>query len=106
MVLGSDAMHVNESPFSLTVSSQIEFVTVEHIAKANTDKSLECFGSIAASHDSQGFRTAHLPGDTQFNCSADDLSNEHDVKFNDSSANEHVPETERMIGAVKKGLEH
>ena len=65
---------------------------------------MECLGSVVALHNNREVKVAHMLGDIQFNCLEDDLLQEYNIKFNDATANEHVPEVERMIIVVKERI--
>jgi hypothetical protein len=92
----ADILFVNKIPFFLTLSRQICFTTVNHLADRKIATIFKAFKEIYQLYYSRGFRVTLLHVDNEF-APLKALIQEMPVgpRVNLTSANEHVPEIKR-----------
>jgi len=98
-----DLFFVNKIPFLLTLSRNICFTTVNHLADRKLAHIFQAFLSVYKLYLNRGFRIVTVHADGEF---APLQALIHDMPggpmVNLASANEHVPEIERRIRVVKE----
>ena len=95
-------MTVNGMPFLVTVARNLKFSTAEFITSKNINHICNCFESAIELHNSRGFTIAHLLGDPEFDPMKNELKEDFDIECNGVAAQEHIPEMERHIRALKE----
>ena len=101
VTLYGDIFYMDKSMFFLTTSRNIQFLTVHHILNKKHDTVWKCISQSYHLYKSRGFKVAHLLTDHEFQpLEARILS--HNINLNTTAANEHSPEIERSIHAIKE----
>ncbi|KAG7361119.1 hypothetical protein IV203_036219 [Nitzschia inconspicua] len=96
VILATDIMFVNKIPFLLTVSCNLRFVTITDISNrqlATVEKELQ---KVVRLYELHGFRITSMLCDPEF----EELRSVFPL-LNPCSADEHVPEAERMVRTLK-----
>jgi hypothetical protein len=99
--LTADIFFVNQIPFFLTVSRNICFTTVTHLADRKAPTVFKAYKGIHAMYLKRGFRINTVSLDGEFG-PLQALIREMGTDANLPSADKHVPEAERPIRVVKE----
>ncbi len=94
---------VNKTPFFLTLSRVLFFITVTHLPDRSLDQIFKALKGIFYYYLQQGFRVTFITGDGEF-ASLEQFTNllMGVPWLNLTSANEHEPLIERRISVVKE----
>ena len=102
VILGIDYMFVNGIAFFVTIASKIKFGTVECATSMSNKMTFQYLDSVIKMYNSRGFRIQTILGDDQFEPLKSVLAEKYNIKFNPTSAFEHVSEVERHIRTIKE----
>ena len=97
--LCADVCFINNLPFLVTISRAIKLRTVDMISSTSNKVILASLQQVFKIYDSRGFQVSHLLADSGFQGIARDIL---PIRYNPSSAGEHVPEIERNIRTLKE----
>jgi hypothetical protein len=101
--LTTDIFFVNKIPFFLTLSRNICFTAVNHLADRTVSQIFKAFKEMYQYYLQHGFHTTTVHADGEFSPLKTLLeAMPGGPMVNLASANEHVPEIERQIQAVKE----
>jgi Reverse transcriptase (RNA-dependent DNA polymerase) len=98
-----DIFFVDGHAFFSTVSRNIHFITVEHIASRHIQKQvLPCLKKVNNVYTLRGFKIVMAHADEEFGSAKDGLLELDNIGLNIAATNEHVPEIERAIRTIKE----
>jgi hypothetical protein len=101
--LTTDILFVNKIPFFLTLSRKISFIAVNHLADCTVPQIFKAFKEMYQYYLRSGFHIKTVHSDGEFAPLEPFIeSMPGGPMFNLASANEHVPEIERIIWVVKE----
>ena len=101
VILAVDILYVNKLPFIATISRYIRFGTVEFLRNQKAITLTEHIKQVNRLYRQRGFRPIYALMDGQFKPLRGDLA-EMGIQLNTVSNDEHVPEIERQIRALKE----
>jgi hypothetical protein len=101
VILSADIFFVNKIPFFMTISRNICFLTVNHLADRKPEMIFAAYKTVHAMYLHLGFRINHVNLDGEFG-PIQALIQELGTRATLASANEHVPEAERRIRVIKE----
>ena len=96
-----DVMFINKLAFFITMSRNLKFITVQYVRDRKTTTLAEGIKSVFEIYMSAGFRVRHVLVDGEFEHLRQSCTT-MGSNLNTISANEHVPDIERMIRVVKE----
>jgi hypothetical protein len=95
-------MFVNKIPFLLTISRNVRFIT-DTALNNRTEKSIvAALKEIHGIYRKRGFRITNVLGDGEFECTRGFVANDLKSELNICGEDEHVPDIERCVRAVKE----
>jgi hypothetical protein len=97
----ADIMHVNGTPFLITVSKHIHFGTVEAIPSRRLSDIWKAVKGVVKLYQQRGFKVTWALMDHEFQPLRADLA-ELGVGLNETGRNEQVPQVERYIRTIKE----
>jgi hypothetical protein len=103
VILLADIFFVNKIPFFMTISRNLCFLTVNHLADRKPETIFAAYKTVHAMYLHRGFRIKHVNLDGIFG-PIQALIQELGTRANLASANEHVPEAEQHFGLVCPSL--
>jgi Zinc knuckle len=101
IVLTADVFFVNKVPFFMSLSREVVFTTVEHIARRTKTILLRSILKVKNIYNNRDFSIATALMDNEFEPLKADLK-EQGITLNTPAAGEHVPEPERRIRVIKE----
>jgi hypothetical protein len=101
VILSADIFFMNKIPFFMTISRNLCFLTVNHLADRKPETTFAAYKTAHAMYLHRGFRINHVNLDGEFG-PIQALIQELGTRANLASANEHVPEAERWIRVIKE----
>ena len=101
VTLSGDIFYMDKSMFFLTISRNLQFLTVHHIQNKKHDTIWKCICQASNLYKHRGFHIKHLLTDHEFQPLEARLLS-IDICLNATAASEHSPEIERSIRVIKE----
>ena len=103
VLLTADIFFVNQIPFLLTLSHNIDFTSATHLADRKIHTVFKAFKEVWKFYRQRGFKIQALCADGKFSPLANIIGDLPEAPTtNLTAANEHVPEIERRICMIKE----
>jgi len=101
VVLAIDIIYVNDIPFLMTISRDLQFGSTQALSDETYKSIYEALHKIIKVYVHYGFQITHILGDGQFE-NLDPSKIVPGITLNIVARSEHVPEVERYIRTVKE----
>ena len=103
VLLTADIFFINQIPFLVTLSRNIDFTSATHLADRKIQTVFKAFKEVWSFYRQRGFNIQTLCADGEFSSLASFISDLPEAPTtNFTAANEHVPEIERRIRMIKE----
>jgi hypothetical protein len=97
-----DIMFVNKIPFFLSISRDIRFITAAVLPNRQAPSLIKALKDINGVYRQLGFRITVILGDSEFECTCGSVAGDLHSDLNICGEEEHVPDIERCIRAIKE----
>ena len=101
VTLAIDIMAINTIPFMITTPRKIHFGTAKLIWDKTKKTLITSIQQVVRTYQARGFKVCNILADGGFKCIRNNLA-DMGITQNVASRNEHVPEVERCLRAIKE----
>ena len=101
VILCADIMFINEVPFLVTMSKNIQFITSRYLPNKKKESLLEAFDATFIKYNKAGFVIKELHADPEFECIEQEMEL-NDITMNLTAAEEHQSDIERLFRVIKE----